>query len=335
MIRFASPLWLLAALLVIARIALLIRDRRRRFGAFELSSLGLISPRLPVRARFAGLPFVLECLGALMMIVALARPQRVVRLATNDRYGIDIVIALDASGSMAAEDFRPRNRFAVAKDLIGDFINKRQDDRIGIVTFGVRAATRVPITYDRDIAQAILSKAQIGENGDGTAIGHAIATAVNRLRTSKTHTRVIILVTDGVNNAGSIEPMTAANIASKYGIKIYTIGVGSRGEVPIPVKHVDSITGEIIPIYQMIRADLDEQTLSAIAKATGGEYFRATDTRAMAGILDRIDRLEKTKLTAPKTEKVDELYTGPLAAALGALALALASGETLWQKISA
>jgi len=335
MTRFASPLWLLAALLVLARIALLIRDRRRHFGAFTLSSMSLVSPKLPVRARFAGLPFVLECAAALLMVVALARPQRVLRMSTNDRYGIDIVVALDASGSMAAEDFRPRNRFAVAKELIGDFIARRQDDRIGIVTFGVRAATRVPITYDRDIAQAILEKAQVGENGDGTAIGHAIATSVNRLRTSKTQTRVIILVTDGVNNAGSIEPITAANLASKYGIKIYTIGVGSRGAVPIPVKRQDAFTGEVVTSYQLIRADLDEESLSAIARTTGGEYFRATDARAMSNVLDRIDKLEKTRLSAPKSEKIDEFYTGPLAAALGALALALASGETLWQKISA
>jgi Ca-activated chloride channel family protein len=332
---FASPWWLLIALLVVARIALLVRDRRRKFAAFTVSSIHLISPKLPLRARFAGLPFVLECIAALLMIVALARPQRVMRLATNDRYGIDIVVALDASGSMAAEDFRPRNRFAVAKDLIGEFISKRQDDRIGIITFGVRAATRVPITYDRDIAQAILDKAQVGENGDGTAIGHAIATAVNRLRTSKTRSRIIILVTDGVNNAGSIEPMTAANIAAKLGIKIYTIGVGSRGAVPIPIKREDPLTGEIVTSYQLIRADLDEDTLQAIAKTTGGEYFRATDAQTMSHVLNRIDTLEKTKLTAPKSEKIDELYTGPLAAALGAFALALFSGETLWQKISA
>src|SRR5438105_2689740 len=335
MTRFASPFWLLLAILIIARVALLIRDRRRRFGAFTISSLSLISPKLPLRARFAGLPFVLECAATLLMVIALARPQRVLRMASNDRYGIDIVIALDASGSMAAEDFRPRNRFAVAKGLIGDFINRRQDDRIGIVTFGVRAATRVPITYDRDIAQAILDKAQVGENGDGTAIGHAIATSVNRLRTSKSRSRTIILVTDGVNNAGSIEPITAANIASKYGIKIYTIGVGSRGAVPIPVKRQDPLTGEVVTSYQLIRADLDEETLSAIAKTTGGEYFRATDARAMSNILNRIDSLEKTRLTAPKSERIDELYSGPLVAALGVLAFALLSGETLWQKISA
>lgn len=335
MTRFASPLWLLLAALVAARVVLLIRDRRRNFGAFTISSLGLISPRPGLRVRLAGLPFFLECAAALLMVLALARPQRVTRLAVNDRYGVDIVIALDASGSMAAEDFRPRNRFSVAKDLIGDFIARRQDDRIGIVTFGVRAATRVPITYDRDIAQAILDKAQVGENGDGTAIGHAIATCINRLRTSKTRSRIIILVTDGVNNAGSIEPITAAQIAARNGIKIYTIGVGSHGAVPIPIKREDPLTGEVVTSYQLIRADLDEDSLQAIARTTGGEYFRATDARTMSDVLNRIDKLEKTRLTAPKSEKVDELYTQPLAAALGALALALAAGETLWQKLSA
>lgn len=335
MTRFASPLWLLLALLVIARVALLIRDRRRNFGAFAISSLGLVSPKVPLRARLAGLPFFLECVAALLMILALARPQRVTRLAANDRYGIDIVIALDSSGSMAAEDFRPRNRFSVAKDLIGDFIARRQDDRIGIVTFGVRAATRVPITYDRDIAQAILDKAQVGENGDGTAIGHAIATSVNRLRTSKARSRIIILVTDGVNNAGSIEPITAAQIAARNGIKIYTIGVGSHGAVPIPIKREDPLTGEIVTSYQLIRADLDEDSLRAIARTTGGQYFRATDAHTMSQVLAQIDKLEKTKLNAPKIEKVEELYPTPLAAALGALALALAAGETLWQKLVA
>jgi len=334
-IRFANPWWLLLAIVVIARIALLVRDRRSRFASFTVSSLALVAPKTPLRARFAILPFALEVIAALLMIVALARPQRVMRMASNDRFGIDIVIALDASGSMAAEDFRPRNRFSVAKELIGDFISKRQDDRIGIVTFGVRAATRVPITYDRDVAEAILDRAEVGENGDGTAIGHAIATSVNRLRTSKSRSRIIILVTDGVNNAGSIEPRTAAALAAKFGIKVYTIGVGSRGPVPIPLKREDPFTGEVVTTYQIVRADIDEESLTAIAKSTGGEYFRATDARAMEAVLDRIDKLEKTRLNAPKSEKIDELYLSPLAGGVAAFALALLWGETIWQKLSA
>lgn len=335
MTRFASPLYFLLALVVIARVALLIRDRRRAFGAFTFSSLSLVAPTRGIRARLAWLPFALETIALLLVIVALARPQRVVRLASSDRYGIDIVVALDASGSMAAEDFRPRNRFTVAKDLIGDFVARRQDDRIGIVTFGVRAATRVPVTYDRGVAQAILERAEIGENGDGTAIGHAIATAVNRLRTSKARSRVIILVTDGVNNAGSIEPATAAQLAAKFGIKIYTIGVGSRGAVPIPVQRENPLTGRIETVYQLIRADLDEESLANISRVTGGEYFRATDAVTMNAILNRIDRLEKTRLTAPKSERVDELYVEPLAWGLGILALALLFGESALRKVSA
>lgn len=335
MIRFANPWWLLLGIAVAARIALLIRDRRKRFGAFTVSSLALAGPKTPLRARFAWLPFALEAAAVLMLIVALARPQRVTRTASNDRFGIDIVVALDASGSMAAEDFRPRNRFSVAKDLIADFIGKRTDDRIGIVTFGVRAATRVPITYDRDVAASILDRAEVGENGDGTAIGHAIATSVNRLRTSKSRTRIIILVTDGVNNAGSIDPRTAASLAAKFGIKVYTIGVGSRGPVPIPIKRQDPFTGEVVTTYQLVRADIDEESLTAIAKSTGGEYFRATDARTMEAVLDRIDKLEKTRLVAPKTEKIDELYLPPLAGGVAIFALALLGGETLWWRLSA
>ncbi|HWW62130.1 MAG TPA: VWA domain-containing protein, partial [Thermoanaerobaculia bacterium] len=226
MTRFASPLWLLLLVAILARILLLVRDRRARVGAFTFSSFSLVAPS---RIRFAWIPFLLELIALTLLTGALARPQRITRLAASDRYGIDIVIALDASRSMAAEDFTPRNRFAVAKDVIGEFIRKRQDDRIGIVTFGTNAATRVPITYDRRIAEAILDKAQIGDNGPGTAIGQALATAINRLSTSKTRSRVVIVVTDGVNNAGSIEPLVAARIAAERGIKVYTIGVGSEG----------------------------------------------------------------------------------------------------------
>ena len=335
MIRFAQPLWLAVALLVLGRAALLWRDRRARFGAFGFSSLSLVDASRSMRARTALLPFVLETLALLFLVIALARPQRVTRLVTSDRFGIDIVIALDSSGSMAAEDFRPRNRFTVAKELIGDFIRGRQDDRIGLVTFGSRAATRVPVTYDRRITEGILDQAEIGEHGQGTAIGHALATSVNRLRTSKTRSRVIILVTDGVNSAGSIDPRVAAQLAARAGIKVYTIGVGSEGPVPLPIKRQNPFTGMTETVYTHIRGELDEPTLSAIADITGGEYFRATDARALSNVLRRIDALEKTRLTTPKREQIDELYGMPLAWGLVLLALALLAGETLWMKVAA
>ena len=335
MIRFAQPLWFALAALVIARLVIAIRDRRRSEGSFVFSSLALVSPKQTFRSRLMPIPFVLQILALTLLVVAMARPQRVTRAANSDRYGIDIVVALDASGSMAAEDFRPRNRFAVAKDLIGDFIARRVDDRIGIVTFGVRAVTRVPITFDRDIARLILSRAEIGENGNGTAIGHAVATAVNRLRGSQSRTRVIILVTDGVNNAGSIDPLVAASLAEKFGIKVYTIGVGSEGPVPLPVRRQNPFTGEIETVYQHIRGEIDERTLSGIARSTGGEYFRATDARAMGQVLQRIDRLEKTRLTAPRNDVVDELYAWPAAAGIALLGLALVAGETFLLKVPA
>ena len=273
--------------------------------------------------------------GWILLIIALARPQTVVRTSADDRFGIDLVIALDSSGSMAAEDFTPRNRFAVAKDLISEFIQMCGNDRIGVITFGTRAATRVPITFDHAIARKILEDARIGDNGDGTAIGHAIATGVNRLRGSESRSRVLILVTDGVNNSGSIDPVTAAALATRYGIRIYTIGVGSRGEVPIPVKVQNRFTGEIETIYHVIRADIDEPMLSGIAKETGGRYFRAVDQDALQSVLETIDALEKSRLTAPKRRNVDEKFAGPLAAGLGAVLLAVFLGETLWLKLPA
>jgi Ca-activated chloride channel homolog len=333
--RFAHPAYFALAILLIARIVLLVRDRRARTGAFGFSSLSLVAPSRGLLARTAAIPFAIEMIALLLLIIALARPQRVVRLAASDRFGIDIVVALDASGSMAAEDFRPRNRFTVAKDLIAEFIRRRSDDRIGIVTFGSRAATRVPITYDRRIAEAILDRSDIGDHGNGTAIGHALATSVNRLRTSKTRSRVIILVTDGVNNSGSIEPMVAAELAARSGIKVYTIGVGSEGPVPLPVKRQNPFTGMVETVYTHIRGELDEKTLRQIAETSGGEFFRATDARALSAVLQRIDTLEKTRLTAPKREQIDELYVAPLAAGLTLLGIALLAGETLWLKVAA
>ena len=335
MTRFAHPLWFALAVLVIARVVLLVRDRRADLGAFGFSSLSLVAPPRGLRFRTAGIPFVLETMALLLLIVALARPQRVERLATSDRFGIDIVIALDASGSMAAEDFRPRNRFTVAKELIGEFVRGRRDDRIGLVTFGSRAATRVPITYDRRATESILDRAELGEHGNGTAIGHALATAVNRLRTSKSRSRVIVLVTDGVNNSGSIEPRVAAQLAAANGIKVYTIGVGSEGPVPLPVKRQNPFTGQTETVYTHIRGELDQPTLSAIAELTGGEYFRATDARALSNVLRRIDALEKTRMTAPKQEQIEELYFAPLAVGMVLLALAIFAGETLWMKVAA
>jgi Ca-activated chloride channel homolog len=333
-VSFASPIWLalLAALLI--RAILYLRDRRTGFAAFEFSSLALAGHRMNARLFFAWIPFVTGIAGLALLTVALARPQHVT-IVSDERRGIDIVVVLDSSGSMAAEDFQPKNRFEVAKELISKFIDRRENDRIGIVTFGVRAATRVSITFDREVAMAALNRAKIGDNGDGTAIGHAIATAVNRLRTSRARSRVIILLTDGVNNAGSIDPATAAALAARIGIKIYTIGVGSNGVVPIPIRQQDPLTGRIETVYQVIRADLDEKILQQIAGETGGAYFRATDTRALEDVFQRIDQLEKSTFNAPKTRNVEELYPTPATTGLILIALAAFLGETIWLRLPA
>jgi Ca-activated chloride channel homolog len=331
MLRLGEPWMLLALLLVVLRLAILVRDRRRGHGALSYSSFTLLGAG---RVHGAWLPLLFELLGWTLLVVALARPQRVVSTSGDDRYGIDLVIALDSSGSMAAEDFRPRNRFTVAKELISRFVSRRENDRIGIVTFGSRAATRVPITFDRQVARSILEKTQIGENGDGTAIGHGIATSVNRLRGSKARSRVIVLVTDGVNNAGSIEPTTAAALASRYGIRIYAVGVGSRGEVPVPVRVQNRFTGELETIYRMIRGEIDEALLTAIAGTTGGAYFRAVDPNALESVLARIDSLEKSKLPAPRRQSIRELYIAPLAAGVVLVFLGLLLGETVWLKLA-
>lgn len=329
---FASPWMFLLLLPLLLRLLLAVRDRRRPFSAFEIPIAAARAGSF--RSAFSFLPLLLETAAMALVIYALARPQLVTRRA-DERLGIDIVVALDASGSMAAEDFRPRDRFTVARDLIGRFVQRRTDDRIGVVTFGARAATRVPITYDHDVVVEILKRAKIGENGDGTAIGHAIATSVNRLRNSKSRAKVVILVTDGVNNAGSIEPATAAALASRFGIRIYTIGVGSRGPVPIPMKMQNPVTGDVDTVLRLVRADLDEEMLQGIAASTGGAYFRATDPQALATVFARIDQLEKSRMPGPRVMEVKELYLRPLSLGLLFLAVALLTGETLWMRLPA
>lgn len=334
MITFAEPLFFLLFIVLMVRVALLLFDRTQHFGAFEFSSLSVAGGKRTAVDSTSWLPILLEIVGLSLLIIALARPQRVQRVS-DQRTGIDMVIALDASGSMAAEDFPPRNRFAVAKDLLAEFLSRRTEDRIGIVTFGARAATRIPITFDQELARSVLEKTEIGDNGDGTAIGHAIATAVNRLKGSPSRSKVIILLTDGVNTAGSIEPSTAAALAARYKIKIYAVGIGSRGDVPIPVKTQNRFTGEIETVYQIVRADLDDELLTKIAQDTGGAYFRAVDVGTMESILATIDRLERTKLAGPQAKKIEELHAQPLLWGMALLALALLGGETVWLKLPA
>ncbi len=334
MIRFADPFWLLLLGAVAARTVIFILDARATRADFHFSSLSLLPQTVRLRERLWWLPFMGGMLGLSILVVALARPQRV-QSVPDERRGIDIVIALDASGSMAAEDQPDRNRFEVALDLVGQFIDKRQDDRIGLVTFGSRAATLVPLTTDHALASEVLARAQVGQHGDGTAIGHAIATSVNRLRQSTSPTRVVILVTDGVSNAGAIEPEAAAELARANKVRVYTIGIGSSGPVPIKVRMQDPFTGEIETRYQTIRADLDEDLLTKVAASTGGEFFRATDARALAAVLARIDTLEKSRIKAPPLFRTEELYMPVLLAGFFLLLAGVILRDTYFMRVPA
>lgn len=242
--------------------------------------------------------------------------------------GIDIVVSLDISGSMMAEDFKPENRLAVAKEEAAKFIRERENDRIGLVVFSREAFTQCPLTLDYDILTSLLSEVQIGMIQDGTAIGMGIATAVNRLRESDAKSKVIILITDGENNAGKIDPVTAAELAQTFGIKVHTIGVGRGGLVPFPIN--DPLFGKR---YVQAKVDIDEFTLKRIADITGGVFFRARDPQSLSEIYTRINELEKTEVRVKEYRSFDELFPYFLIPALILLTVELALKNTLFLRI--
>ena len=261
------------------------------------------------------LPFVLRCAAVAMMVVALARPQTTEQLSKTTVEGIDIVLALDVSGTMLAADFEP-DRLTAAKDVAAKFIADRPNDRIGLVVFAGESYTQSPLTTDKAALQTLLSQVKFGVVEDGTAIGMGLATAVNRLRESEAKSKVVILLTDGVNNAGQVAPLTAAEIAAEYGVKVYTIGVGKRGYAPYP--YIDAWGNTR---YQQQKVEIDEQTLTDIAAKTGGEYFRATSKTTLREVYDRINTLEKTRIETDDYTRHNEHFVVWL---LWALALLVA-----------
>lgn len=263
-----------------------------------------------------------------LFIFSLARPQTVNRERDYDTKGVDIIISLDISGSMLAEDFQPENRLAVAKEEARKFILGRQNDRIGLVVFAREAFTQCPLTLDYDILTALLKEIQIGMIQDGTAIGMGIATAVNRLRESDAKSKIIILITDGENNAGKIDPITAAEMAKTFGIKVYTIGVGRGGLVPFPIN--DPLFGKR---YVQAKVDVDEFVLKRIADLTGGIFFRAREPQALSEIYSRINELEKTEVKVKEYQNYDEQFHLFLIPALILLCLELAMKNTLFLKV--
>jgi Ca-activated chloride channel homolog len=259
--------------------------------------------------------FILRNVALASLVVALARPRSGAHVETQTSEGINIVLAIDLSSSMLALDFRPANRIEVAKDKVKQFIARRKSDRIGIVAFAGEALTQVPLTTDYPVVLQAVSNLQAGQLEDGTAIGTAIATAANRLRDAPGRSRVLILLTDGVNNRGSVDPLTAAKAAAAYGIKIYGIGVGSAGMAPVPVGR--NAAGGLNYEYQPV--EIDEALLNNIARMTGGRYFRARDAAALQNIYAQIDRLERAPVHSSSIVRYRELYRWPLA--IGLLAL--------------
>jgi len=254
-----------------------------------------------IRERLRHLPFALRMLGVALLIVALARPQTTASGQNIYAEGIDIAMILDISTSMLAEDFQP-NRVEAAKDVAQHFIEGRKNDRIGLVVFAGQSFTQCPMTLDYRVLRNLLRQVRPGMVEDGTAIGMAMAQGVNRLKDSKAKSKVMILLTDGMNNRGEIDPLTAAQIAQTFNIRIYTIGVGTVGEAPYPVQTSFGIR------YQNMPVDVDEKTLAQIADMTDGRYFRATNNKALREIYDEIDKLEKTRIEVKAYRSYTELF---------------------------
>jgi Ca-activated chloride channel family protein len=320
-IDFHTPL----ALLLLVVLPLWWWRRRRATGGAIVFSRVPILAHLPRAGRGVTLGLViLRSVVLAGLIVALARPRIAGRTTHSNAEGINIVIAFDISTSMLAEDFQPQNRLEVARDKVKQFITLRNSDRIGVVAFSGEALTQVPLTTDYPVVLAAVDNLQPGQLDDGTAIGSAIVTAANRLRGAPGRSRVIVLLTDGVNNRGAIDPRTAAQAAAEFGVKIYAIGVGTEGMAPVPTgRGVFGLRYENRPV------EIDEALLTEVAQRTGGRYFRARDAQALERITGEIDRLERTAVRVRTYTRYTELYRWPLALALIALVLEL--GLAAWR----
>ena len=279
-----------------------------------------------LREKLRDVPAGLRLLALALFMVALARPQSVSNRENVSTEGIDIVLLIDISGSMLAEDFSP-NRMQAARQVADEFIDGRTSDRIGLVIFSAESFTQCPLTTDYPVLKTLLKEVKNGMIADGTAIGLALANGVNRLKDSKAKSRVMILLTDGVNNRGEIDPITAAKIAATYGIRVYTVGVGAQGEAPYPVETPFGIQRRLIPV------DLDEKTLTAVADMTGGKYYRATDNKKLKAIYKEIDQLERTKIEVTAYKRYSEKFYNWLLLGLIALFFEVGLSSTLLRKI--
>ena len=304
-IKFVNPELLWLSVLVVPMVAYYIYRLRQGGGAtMRISTVDGVR-RVPrsIKYDLRHLPIVLRSLAVVLIAVALARPQSAQHNSNSTTEGIDIVMSLDVSGSMLARDFTP-DRLGAAKEVASNFIMDRPNDRIGLVVFAGESFTQCPLTTDKRSLLNLLGSVKSGMIDDGTAIGNGLATAVNRLRESKAKSKVIILLTDGINNSGQIAPLTAAEIAQSYGIRVYTVGVGTMGMAPYPV--ID-MWGHLS--FQPMKVEIDEKMLSQIAQMTGGKYFRATDNRRLKDVYDEINQLERSKVEVENFTRYQERFT--------------------------
>ena len=307
---FASPGYLFLLLFLIPVVGWYIYELHKADASVQMSSASTLKRSARSwRVYLLHVPFVLRVAAITLLSIALARPQLTNRWSSESTEGIDIMMALDISGTMQAEDLKP-NRLEAAKQVASDFVIARPNDQIGLVVFAGESFTQCPLTTDHAVLVNLFKSVKFGMIEDGTAIGLGLANAVNRMKDSPTKSKVVILLTDGSNNRGDIDPLTAAEIAKTFGIRVYAVGVGSHGQARVPVQTPMGVQ------YMTMESEFDEMTLQNIASTTGGQYFRATDNNSLKQIYEQIDQLEKTKLRVREYAKHTDTFAPFLMAAL-------------------
>ena len=327
-IEFANPklLWLL--LLVPLAIIWYILRHKKQEASVNFSDLnGMVKLPKTWKAYLRHLLFALKMAALALLIVALARPQSSSTNSTSNIEGIDIVMAMDVSGSMLARDLKP-DRLTAAKQVASDFVKDRPGDRMGLVIFSGETFTQVPLTTDHGVMLNMLAEMKNGLIDDGTAIGDGLATAISRLKDSEAISKVVILLTDGMNNAGSVDPYTAAEMAKLFGVRVYTIGVGSYGTAPYPVQTPFGTQ------MQQMKVEIDEKLLTTIANSTGGKYFRATNNQKLDEIYAEIDKLERSKIEVTEFRRLHEEFYPLVAWALALLLLEFLLRKTIFRTLT-
>ena len=329
---FAHPFLLL--LLLLLPLAAWLKGKRGSSAAFVYSSVKLVAGLAGVKRSRAGVFLTaLRWLALATLMIALAQPRLLKSTTEIKASGVDIVVALDMSGSMVSEDFVVKgervNRFNMARNVLKGFIDQRPNDRIGLVLFATQAFIATPLTLDHDFLQANLERLDIGAiEQNSTAIGDGLGTAVNRLRDLKAKSKIVILMTDGVNNSGKLEPLLAAEAAASLKVKVYTVGIGMRGQAPMPGR---DMLGR--KVYQMMAVDVDENTLQKIAAKTGGKYYRADNAEKFRQIYAEIDQLEKTEASVKKYTQFEELFPWVVTVGLMLLLVEMLLGQTIFRRL--